>query len=230
MIEDESRISSLGYPLEHHHINVLIVGENQIFLELLGQYLSSFKEISTTGRSHPSEIKQNLLIKPDIVLFVEGCNSQGIKREFLNVKKSFPDSKIIFLSTRGDIEEMELTIIKKGARGFLCTKDSLKTLVKAIKSCYVGEIWASRKSTTKVIDDLKNKKMIKEEKVEGLTRQEKRVLILLTSGFKNAEIAEKLFISEKTVKTHINRIFKKIKVSNRLQAALWASKNLINSN
>ncbi len=63
-------------------------------------------------------------------------------------------------------------------------------------------------------------------KVAGLTNQEKKVILLLTSGFKNAEIAQILFVSKKTVENHVHRIFKKIEVSNRLQAALWASKNL----
>jgi DNA-binding CsgD family transcriptional regulator len=59
-----------------------------------------------------------------------------------------------------------------------------------------------------------------------LTRQELKVIMLIASGFRNAEIGKKLFISENTVKTHINRLFKKINVKNRLQAALWAAKHL----
>ena len=84
-----------------------------------------------------------------------------------------------------------------------------------------------KRVTNIIIDNLQGKIITrKRDEVDILTPQEKKVLILLASGFKNAEIAQKLFISEKTVKTHIHKIFKKIKVSNRLQAALWASKNL----
>lgn len=209
-------------------INVLIVSNNQIFSELLDQYLSSSQEISIVGRFRLNEIKQTRCsTHPDIVLFSQRCNPLTIRREFLSVKRSFPDSKIIFISPEDDREEMEFNIIKMGAKGFLCARDPLKNLVKAIKISYSGEIWASRRSTDKIIKDLYDKEVsIKEDKVSGLTNQEKKVILLLTSGYKNAEIAQRLFISEKTVKTHINRIFKKIKVSNRLQAALWATKNL----
>ena len=209
-------------------IKVLVVSDNQIFRELLYQYLSSLEEISVIGKISLDEIEHHsYLLSPDIVLFLEKCDSMTIKRDILALKKNFPKAKIIFLSLRDIRGDMELNVIKMGAKGFLCAKDSLKTLIQAIKSCYNGEIWATRRSTNIIIDNLQGKIITrKKDEVDILTPQEKKVLILLASGFKNAEIAQKLFISEKTVKTHINKIFKKIKVTNRLQAALWASKNL----
>ena len=209
-------------------IKVLVVSDNQIFGELLYQYLSSLEEISVIGKINLDEIEHHsYLLSSDIVLFLEKCDSMTIKRDILALKKSFPKAKIIFLSLRDIRGDMELNVIKMGAKGFLCAKDSLKTLIQAIKSCYNGEIWATRRSTNIIIDNLQGKIITrKKDEVDILTPQEKKVLILLASGFKNAEIAQKLFISEKTVKTHINKIFKKIKVTNRLQAALWASKNL----
>ena len=209
-------------------IKVLVVSDNQIFRELLYEYLSSLEEISVIGKISLDEIEHHsYLLSPDIVLFLEKCDSMILKRDILALKKNFPKAKIIFLSLRDIRGDMELNVIKMGAKGFLCAKDSLKTLIQAIKSCYNGEIWATRRSTNIIIDNLQGKIITrKKDEVDILTPQEKKVLILLASGFKNAEIAQKLFISEKTVKTHINKIFKKIKVTNRLQAALWASKNL----
>ncbi|MDL1966616.1 MAG: response regulator transcription factor [Candidatus Desulfofervidus auxilii] len=209
-------------------IKVLVVSDNQIFRELLYEYLSSLEEISVIGKISLDEIEHDsYLLSSDIVLFLEKCDSMTIKRDILALKKNFPKAKIIFLSLRNIRGDMELNVIKMGAKGFLCARDSLKTLIQAIKSCYNGEIWATRRSTNIIIDNLQRKIITrKKDEVEILTPQEKKVLILLASGFKNAEIAQKLFISEKTVKTHINKIFKKIGVTNRLQAALWASKNL----
>ena len=207
-------------------IKVLIVSSHQIFSELLYHYLSSCEGISPIGKIHPDE-RHSSSVQPDIILFLQRCDSPVKKRDLLDLKSSFPNAKIIFLSLKDDREEMELGIIKMGAKGFLCARDSLKTLVQAIRSCYNGEIWATRRVTNIIIDNLQGKIITrKRDEVDILTPQEKKVLILLASGFKNAEIAQKLFISEKTVKTHIHKIFKKIKVSNRLQAALWASKNL----
>jgi len=65
-----------------------------------------------------------------------------------------------------------------------------------------------------------------EEDVSGLTRREREILDLIANGYSNQQIADELFISPHTVKTHLHNIFKKINVKRRLQAALWAARNL----
>jgi len=120
---------------------------------------------------------------------------------------------------------MEFNIIKCGARGFLSSTVPSGTLIKAVKACYAGEIWASRKFAGKMMDDLGEEKLFAGARKSGQVIPG-RLTMLIASGFRNAEIGKKLFISESTVKTHINRIFKKINVKNRLQAALWAAKHL----
>ncbi|HEC49744.1 MAG TPA: response regulator transcription factor, partial [Candidatus Desulfofervidus auxilii] len=139
-------------------IKVLVVSDNQIFRELLYEYLSSLEEISVIGKINLDEIEHHsYLLSPDIVLFLEKCDSMTIKRDILALKKNFPKAKIIFLSLRDIRGDMELNVIKMGAKGFLCAKDSLKTLIQAIKSCYNGEIWATRRSTNIIIDNLQGK-------------------------------------------------------------------------
>ncbi len=66
-----------------------------------------------------------------------------------------------------------------------------------------------------------------EEIIAGLTRREYEVICLISKGYNNKEIGQELFISEKTVKNHVSNIFKKIKVNDRTQAALFAIKNNI---
>ena len=90
-----------------------------------------------------------------------------------------------------------------------------------------GELWISREVLTKYV--LKNTGIDKTENRENgvtLTSREIEILALISAGIKNEEIAYKLFISPNTVKTHVYNIFKKIDVPNRLQATLWAAKNL----
>ncbi|CAD7780492.1 MAG: hypothetical protein KIIPBIDF_01349 [Candidatus Methanoperedenaceae archaeon GB50] len=108
-------------------IKVLVVSDNQIFRELLDEYLSSLEEISVIGKISLDEIEHHsYLLSPDIVLFLEKCDSMTIKRDILALKKNFPKAKIIFLSLRDIRGDMELNVIKMGAKGFLCAKDSLK--------------------------------------------------------------------------------------------------------
>jgi DNA-binding NarL/FixJ family response regulator len=220
-------------------INIFIICNFNILLNLLGQHLSSFDDISVIETLSYNEIEQadsmkrtGLAQKPDIILFASRSQLPDLKKKILRVKKSFPGTPIIFLSSRAEPESMEVNIIKWGARGFLSSKAPSGALIKAVKACYAGEIWASRKFAGKIMDDLGEEKLFTGARKSGqeipghLTRQELKVIMLMASGFRNAEIGNKLFISESTVKTHINRLFKKINVKNRLQATLWAAKHL----
>jgi LuxR family transcriptional regulator, positive regulator of biofilm formation len=116
--------------------------------------------------------------------------------------------------------------VAMGLRGVFYPEDPLDRLVKGIAAMFDGELWVSRRVMTDVI--LKHKV----DTYNGrpgpalLTRRETEILELMAIGVTNDDIADKLCISPNTVKTHIYNIFKKIDVPNRLQAALWAAKNL----
>ena len=220
-------------------IHVVIICNFRILLKLLSKHLSTFDDISVIKTLSCNELEQadslkkkGLAQKPDIILFASGSQLPDLKKKLMRVKKRFSDTPIIFLSSRAEPKNMEFDLIKSGARGFLSSTAPPEILIKAVRTCYAGEIWASRKFAGRMIDDLKEAKHfagphISKQEIPGqLTRQELKVIMLIASGFRNAEIGKKLFISENTVKTHINRIFKKIKAKNRLQASLWASKHL----
>ena len=79
---------------------------------------------------------------------------------------------------------------------------------------------------TRCVTESRGKEHTSNQKVVGLTVRELEIIAMISTGLKNEEIAEKLYISPNTVKTHLYNIFKKIDVPNRLQATLWAAKNL----
>ncbi len=97
---------------------------------------------------------------------------------------------------------------------------------KGVRAIFNGELWVSREIMTKCILEAKIHSNSSNKDLSILTRREIEILSMLAIGATNEEIADKLFISPNTVKTHIYNIFKKIRVPNRLQAALWAAKNL----
>jgi LuxR family transcriptional regulator of csgAB operon len=118
---------------------------------------------------------------------------------------------------------IEENAARHGVRGFFYEHDQLDQFLKGINAIFNGELWLSREIMTKFVFD----QDIFSPKVKKiLTQREIEILSLVAVGAKNEEIAERLFISPNTVKTHIYNIFKKINVTNRLQAALWAAKNL----
>lgn len=121
------------------------------------------------------------------------------------------------------IEEKAVAL---GVRGVFYDSDPLERFSKGINAVIDGELWVSREILTKYV--MRNTEQGDENGHEEsiLTARETEILAMISAGEKNEEIAEKLFISPNTVKTHIYNIFKKIDVPNRLQAALWAVKNL----
>ena len=117
-------------------------------------------------------------------------------------------------------------LVKKGVRGIFYNSDPLPNLAKGVPAILNGELWYSRKDLMKCLLDSNDDNEFALERRGLLTPREKEILILIASGISNIQIADKLNISRNTVKTHLYNIYNKIKVPNRLQAALWAAKHL----
>ena len=117
-------------------------------------------------------------------------------------------------------------LVKKGVRGIFYNDDPLANLAKGVPAILNGELWFSRKDLMKCILDSNSDNQMAMELKASLTTREREILILIASGINNSQIADNLNISRNTVKTHLYNIYNKIKVPNRLQAALWAAKNL----
>ena len=117
-------------------------------------------------------------------------------------------------------------LVSWGVRGLFYNDDPLSHFSKGVLSILKGEFWFSRETLVKYLLD--NRETNANEKKPGsmLTSRETEILVLLASGVSNSQIASGLGISPHTVKTHIYNIYAKINVPNRLQAALWAAKNL----
>jgi LuxR family transcriptional regulator, positive regulator of biofilm formation len=163
------------------------------------------------------------------VLFLIDCMQHDVEME-LAVLRSIGHSRnertitALFNLQRGT--EVEKRAFNKGIRGFFYKDDSLSQMLKGLRSLFQGEIWVSRDILVKVALNGRIKTANNVNKKSGLTRRETEILALLSAGSSNDDIADKLFISPNTVKTHLYRVFRKIKVPNRFQAALWAAKNL----
>lgn len=121
---------------------------------------------------------------------------------------------------------IEARALRTGVRGFFYVEDQPDHIQKGVRAIFDGELWVSREIMTRCLLDDKSGGKPYLKGVHGLTGREVEILSLIAIGATNEEIAERLFISVNTVKTHIYNLFHKIKVPNRLQAALWAAKNL----
>ena len=144
-------------------------------------------------------------------------------RPFLK-EKEFANHAVLF-NVRPD-EGIEKECVLEGIEGFFYEQDSLDMFLKGVRAVFDGELWLSRDIMTKCI-----REGARREKATGtasaiLTPRQIQILALVAVGATNDEIAERLCVSPHTVKTHLYNVFKKIKVTNRLQAALWAAKHL----
>jgi len=122
--------------------------------------------------------------------------------------------------------EVNRKLFVEGIQGFFYEHDSLDNFMKGVLAVIEGKLWLSREMMTKCIFEGMDSNGLSENISKKLTERQIEILALIAVGDTNDEIAEKLYISPNTVKTHIYSIFKKINVPNRVQAALWAASNL----
>jgi DNA-binding NarL/FixJ family response regulator len=156
----------------------------------------------------------------------QGKSLNGLLAELASyINSNQSEDRIVLFNVPADLE-CEKKFVLKGVRGFFYEHDPLDNFMKGVQAVLDGKLWLSRELMTKCIfedtDNDKSSKRISEE----LTERQIEILAMIAVGSTNDEIAEKLCISPHTVKTHLYRIFKKINVPNRVQAALWAAKHL----
>ena len=165
--------------------------------------------------------------RPKLIFWdCQGKDIKGLLTEmktYLRPKRSF---KRVILFNVPPMLEFIKPFTSIDVRGFIYEYDSLDNFVKGVKAVLNGKLWLSREIMEKSIFEEANNNRSLTNGVKNLTERETEILALVAVGATNDEIADKICISPHTVKTHIYKIFKKINVPNRVQASLWAAKNL----
>ena len=204
-----------------------IVGPHRIQNELIGSLLRDHLNVKCVQKEKIPDLLSELSTpsnRPRIVL----CDHDGlgsaaifslIRTDAHGLRRNYV---VVFNVPPGSGVEEEY--ISKGVRGIFYDKDSVNELSKGLSAVLREELWFSRKLMTKYI--LKGYRSWTGRQEANLTGREKEILAFVATGSRNDEIAEQLCLNTHTVKTHLNNIYKKIGVSNRLQASLWAAKHL----
>lgn len=183
-------------------------------------------EEADNGVEALEKLKQS---NPDVVLLdINMPEMNGI--ETLRKIKSMDENQKVIMLTFHDEREYLVETINLGANGYILKDAESVSLIRGIRDVNKGGSYVHPSLAGALVKD-QNKtepepKLSKEmEDLKRLTRREKEVLKLISQGMNNREIANTLFISEKTVKNHVSNIFKKIHVNDRTQAAIFALKN-----
>lgn len=210
-------------------VKIVLAVSHKLFQEGLRLILNSEISFEVVGVVNNGLQAINVIseLQPDIVLLdLSLPEVSGI--EVLSViKQKNPDTKALLITNDRD-EQVIIKAIRAGAKGYLSKNTSVSDLIKAIQVVYQNEFWVQRKLVTQFINgDFTTDaggEDFHQNKLAELTPREQDVLRSLVKGASNKEIAKELFISEKTVKSHLNQVFKKMNVSRRLEAILSAIK------
>lgn len=208
-------------------VNIVIADDHLMIREGLKQLLELEGDIKVIGEA--GDGKQCLEVvrkeKPDVLLLdINMPEMNGLQvLEELKYQKS--DVKILILTIHNEIEYL-LRAVDIGVNGYVLKDSDSSLLKRAIFEVAKGNMFIQPSLTPLLRQNLLDARN-KEKDENALTKREIQVLKLLAEGMYNREIGEKLFISEKTVKNHVSSIFKKIGVTDRTQAAVYAIKNNI---
>lgn len=218
-------------------IKLLIADDHALLRQGIKNVLSLEPDLDVIGEAADGEetVKKAAELVPDIVLLdinMPRGNGLEVTRK---LSSSYPHIKCIVLTIHDD-ENYVLEVIKAGAAGYLLKDVEPSMLIKAIRAVYEGESFIYPTLAKKLFGELTRREeekkhessdMLKRRKEERLTYREIEVLQLVSQGMSNQEMAQKLFLSEKTVKNHLTNIFRKINVTDRTQAVLYAIKHKI---
>jgi DNA-binding NarL/FixJ family response regulator len=168
---------------------------------------------------------------PDILLLGWSPSSPNSQRLFATIVEAKLATRVIVL-TNGGVKEDHVEAVRQGCCGMVPRQTSTELLLKSIRKVYAGEFWLDRVTTAEVIRRLAKRSTANgtnttsrlgiRENAAVLSTREREIVMLVAQGFKNKEMAERMFISEQTVKNHLHNIFDKLGVSDRLELALFA--------
>ncbi len=206
-------------------ISVIIADDHTLSREGLRLLLAQEPAISVVGVADSNRaISMAEALQPDIVLLAVNIQELSALNALSLIRKKSPRTDVLILSGCPDDELMNAAL-QLGAKGYVSKTLSHKELVKAIQVVHAGEIWAGRKVLAGVLESLRHKthEMNRSfsETQEALTDREQEIVGWVIQGMTNKEIAARLEISDKTVKTHLSNIFSKLKISRRLELALY---------
>ena len=207
-----------------------IVGTRRLENELMASYLerqSGDPCFVAENVSHIPTYNPKTNGRPKLLFWdCQGNNFKSLLTELRawNIRNPSAKTSVLF-NVPSDLE-FKKKFILEGILGLFYEKDSLDLFMKGVQSIIDGKLWLPRDMMTKCIFEGTGKDNSSKNQKEKLSERQIEILAIIAAGATNDEIADRLCISPHTVKKHLYSIFKKINVSNRIQAALWAASNL----
>lgn len=204
-------------------IRVLLVDDHEMVRLGVSSYLSIQDDIEVVGEAENGRIgyEKALALRPDVILMdLVMEEMDGIESTKL-ILRDWPEAKILIVTSFIDDEKV-YPAIEAGAAGYLLKTSTAHEIADAICATQRGERVLEPEVTSKMMDKMTGRYQILHD---DLTNRELEILMLIAQGKSNQEIADELFITLKTVKTHVSNILSKLEVEDRTQAAIYAFKH-----
>mgnify|MGYP000957428155 FL=1 len=199
-------------------MKLLLVDDHQMVRLGLKSYFELQDNVEVVGEATNGAegISMALELRPDVIVMdIVMPEVNGIDAT-LAILKEWPEAKILIVSSYLDNEKI-MPVLNAGARGYMLKTSSADELFHAVQKVAAGEL-AIEQEVSKKVEYNRNHVELHED----LTARERDVLQLIAKGYENQRIANELFISLKTVKTHVSNILAKLQVSDRTQVAVYA--------
>lgn len=210
-------------------MKILVVDDHALFREGLVSLLAKQPDFTVIGEAasgHEAISKANTL-KPDLVLMDIGLPDMDGLEAVKEILTHRPDTKIVMLTIH-DTDDLLVNAIISGAKGYLLKNTSLSMILASLRALNRGEMALSRTMTRRVLEGfthMASSRSSESELIENLTAREFEVLRLLATKATNRQIAEKLSITETTVKVHVHNIFEKLDIKKRREAIKFFSES-----
>lgn len=202
-------------------IRVLIADDHEVVRQGLRMFLGVDSEFEVVGEAGDGEEAVRLAreLKPDVVIMdILMPVMDGIAATAL-IRREMPEVEVLAL-TSVSVDSTIVEVLRAGAIGYILKETTGEGLRNAIRSAAAGQVLLSPSVAASLVGDMKEAVLS-----DALTKREVEVLGLLARGESNKEIAERLFLSEQTVKTHVSKILTKLGVASRTQAAVYAMRH-----
>ena len=199
-------------------MKILLVDDHQMVRLGLKSYLELQEDIAEVSEAVNGKegVEQALADHPDVIIMdIVMPEMNGIEAT-LAILKEWPEAKILILTSYLDNEKI-YPVLDAGAHGYMLKTSSAEEILRSVKKVAKGE-FAIETEVSKKVEYHRNHIELHED----LTARERDILGLLAKGYENQRIADELFISLKTVKTHVSNILSKLEVSDRTQAVVYA--------
>ena len=211
------------------HLRILLVDDHEIVRLGLKALLSRYPhvEVIAEARDAQEALENTVRLEPDIVVMdirLPGKNGIEATRDIIETR---PETKVIMLTSHAD-DDVLFDAISAGASGYVLKQIGSDDLVRALETVGRGESMLDPALTQKVFQRVRESaRRAEDEYFAALTEQEINILSLITEGLTNREIAERVFLSEKTVRNYVSSILSKLDLSSRAEAAAYAVRHHI---